>query len=158
MALKPWPILLSGPRTRRPLDVVATAAFVVGGGLLVWSAYIHFHLWHETGGYRSIPTIGPLFLMQSIVALALGIGVVVVRRLWAALVGLAFAAATIAGFLLSVARGLFGFKDSWLAPFAKQAFWVELVAVAVFAVAGALCLVGSDARSPSPAPRAGVAA
>jgi hypothetical protein len=137
-------LLVAGPgRSRRPLSLAATAAFVLGGALLVWSASIHFHLWSETDGYRSIPTIGPLFLMQSIAALIIGIGLVVVRRVWAAVIGIGFAVSTIAGFLLSVAVGLFGFKDSWLAPFAKQAFTIELLAVVVLIAAAALCLVGS---------------
>ena len=141
---KLWSLLVRGPgRSRRPVDLAATAAFVVGGVLLVWSAYVHFHLWSETDGYRSIPTIGPLFLLQSIAGLVIGIGVVVVRRLWAAVIGIGFALTTIAGFLLSVAHGLFGFKDSWLAPFAKQAFTIEILAAVVLIVAAALCLVGS---------------
>jgi hypothetical protein len=137
-------LLLLGPgRSRRPLHLAATAAFVLGGALLIWSAFIHFHLWSETDGYRTIPTIGPLFLLQSIAGLVIGIGVVVLRRLWAALIGIGFAISTIAGFLLSVAVGLFGFKDSWLAPFAKEAFTVELIAVVALIAAAALCLAGS---------------
>jgi hypothetical protein len=132
------------------MNLAATAAFAVGGVLLIWSAFIHYHLWSETDGYRSIPTIGPLFLLQSITALVIGVGVVGVRRVWAAVLGIGFALATIAGFLLSVARGLFGFKDSWLAPFAKEAFIVEVLAVVVL-TAAALCLLGSvpDARAGS---------
>jgi len=137
-------LLLTGPgRSRRPVDLGATAAFALGGALLVWSAFIHFHLWSETDGYRTIPTIGPLFLLQSITALIIGIGVVAIRRLWAAVIGMGFALTTIAGFLLSVAIGLFGFKDSWLAPYATQAFTIEILAVVVLLAAAALCLVGS---------------
>jgi hypothetical protein len=65
-------LLLRGPgRSRRPIDLAATVAFVVGGLLIIWSSYIHFHLWDETDGYRSIKTIGPLFLLQSIAGLVL---------------------------------------------------------------------------------------
>jgi hypothetical protein len=141
-------LLAAGPgRSRRPLDLSATVAFVAGGALLIWSASIHFHLWSETDGYRSIATIGPLFLVQSIAGLLIGIGVVAVRRLWAAVIGVGFALTTIAGFLVTVAVGLFGFKDSWLAPFAKQAFVIEILAVVVLAAAAALCLVGSSPRA-----------
>jgi hypothetical protein len=137
-------MLVLGPgRSRRPLQLATTAAFVLGGVLLIWSAYVHFHLWGEADGYRTIPTIGPLFLLQSIAGLVIGIGIVAVRRLWAALIGIGFALSTIAGFLLSVAVGLFGFQDSWLAPFAKEAFIVELLAAVVLVAAAALCLVGS---------------
>ena len=141
---KLWNLLVRGPgRSRRPVDLAATAAFAVGGVLLIWSASIHFQLWNEADGYRSVPTIGPLFLLQSITGLVIGIGVVVVRRVWAAVIGIGFALTTIAGFLLSVSRGLFGFKDSWLAPFATQAFTIELLVALVLIVAATLCLVGS---------------
>jgi hypothetical protein len=147
-----------GPgRSRRPVDLGATAAFAVGGALLIWSAFIHFHLWSETDGYRSIPTIGPLFLLQSITALVIGIGVVAIRRLWAAVIGIGFALTTIAGFLLSVAVGLFGFKDSWMAPYAKQAFTIEILAVVVLIAAAALCLVGSVPRARAGTTPAGTA-
>lgn len=137
-------LLGAGPgRSHRPVDLAATAAFVVGGVLLIWSAYVHFHLWDETDGYSTIPTIGPLFLLQSIAGLVIGIGVVVVRRVWAALVGLGFVLSTLAGFLLSVGVGLFGFKDSWLAPFAKESFAIEILAAVVFVAASVLCLAGT---------------
>ena len=151
-------LMAIGPgRSRRPVDLGATAAFALGGALLLWSAFIHFHLWSETDGYRSIPTIGPLFLLQSITALVIGIGVVAIRRLWAAVVGMGFALTTIAGFLLSVAVGLFGFKDSWLAPYAKQAFTIEILAVVVLMAAAALCLVGSVPRARAGTTPAGAA-
>jgi hypothetical protein len=141
-------LLVAGPRrSRRPLDLAAIVTFVIGGALLIWSAAVHFHLWSETDGYRSIPTIGPLFLLQSIAGLVIGIGVVVVRRLWAAVIGFGFAVSTIAGFLLSVGVGLFGFKDSWLAPFAKESFAIEILAAVVFVVAAVLCLVASVPRA-----------
>jgi hypothetical protein len=123
--------------------LVTTGAFAAGALLLVWSAYIHFHLWNEPDGYRSIPTIGWLFLLQSIAGLVIGIGIVAVRRVWAALIGTGLALCTIGGFLISVLRGLFGFQDSWLAPYATQAFAIEVAAAVVLLVAAVLSLVGS---------------
>jgi hypothetical protein len=142
-----WAPLFRGPgRSRRPLDLAATVGYLVGGGLLVWSAWIHFHLWDDEG-YRHIATIGPLFLLQSVAALVIGIGVVAVRRVWAAVVGAGFALGTIAGFLASVSHGLFGFKDSWQAPFAHQAFGIELAAVAVLALAAVLSLAAGSSSA-----------
>ena len=138
--------LLRGPgRSRQPLDVATTCAFVAGGALLVWSAFIHFHLWHDEG-YHAIATIGPLFLLQSIAGLLTGLAVVAVRRLWVALLGAGFALATVAGFLISLEHGLFGFKDSWQAPFAHQAFVVELAAAVALGTAAVLSFVGSAPR------------
>jgi hypothetical protein len=129
---------------------------VIGGALLVWSASIHFHLWHDEG-YHAIATIGPLFLLQSIAGLVIGLAVVAVRRLWVALIGAGFALATLGGFLITIEHGLFGFKDSWQAPFAHQAFVIELTAVVVLAAAAALCLVGSAPRTRADSPAAGAA-
>jgi hypothetical protein len=137
-------------RSSRPRNLAAAAAFVVGGLLLIWSSYIHFHLWGETDGYRSIPTIGVLFLLQSIAGLVLGLAVIAVRRVWAALAGIAFALATIGGFLITVTNGLFVFTDSWLVPFAQQAFAIEVTAAAVLALAVVLCFAGSPRAEESP--------
>ncbi len=147
-----WKRILNGPRqTGRLAGRVATVALLAGGLLLVWSSYIHFHLW-DSEGYRHIATIGPLFLLQSIVGLVLGVLVIVVRRVWAAVLAAGFALSTLVGFLISVQVGLFGFKDSWQAPFAHEAFFVELMAAIVLLVGGALCAAGSGS-----VPTAGVA-
>jgi hypothetical protein len=110
--------------------------------LLIWLSYIHFHLWLRVG-YRQIATIGPLFLVQSIAGLVIGLFVMVIRRVWAAVLGAGFAVATLAGFLISVEHGLFNFTDSWSAPDAHLAFVIEIVTVVVLGVAGVLCLAGS---------------
>jgi hypothetical protein len=115
---------------------------MVGGLLLLWSSYIHFHLWQKLG-YRHIPTIGPLFLVQSIAGALMGALVIAARRVWVAVVGVGFAASTMVGFLISVEHGLFGFKDAWSAPFAHQAFFIEAAIIAVLVLAGVLCLVGA---------------
>jgi hypothetical protein len=125
----------------RPSRISATTAFVVGGLLLVWSSYIHFHLWQKIG-YRHIPTIGPLFIVQSIVGLMMGVLVIGVRRIWAAVLGAGFALSTLIGFLITVEHGLFGFRDQWSAPFAEQAFAIEVAAILVLGVGTAICLVG----------------
>ena len=133
-------LLFNGPRQRsKTVAAAATLAFVVGGLLLVWSAYIHFHLW-QSEGYRHIATIGPLFLVQSIAGLILGISILAIRHVWIGLAGLGLAISTVAGFLLSVDVGLFGFTDTWSAPFAHQTFFVELAAIVALLVAVALCL------------------
>jgi hypothetical protein len=134
-------------RASRPS--VANAAFVAGALLVLWSSYIHFHLWQSIG-YKHIATIGPLFLAQWIGGVLLAILVAVVRRVWAAILGIGFALVTMAGFLVTVQHGLFGFKESWAAPFAHEAFYVEIATAVVLLIAGALCLVGS-----APAARAG---
>lgn len=129
-----------------PAGLAAVAAFVAGGLLIIWSSYIHFHLWQSLG-YRHIATIGPLFLLQSVGGLLLGLVVIGARRVWAALLGAGFAISTMVGFLFSVEYGLFGFKDTWSAPFAHEAFALEVGILGLCAVAGALCLLGATSAT-----------
>jgi hypothetical protein len=137
-----------GPdRVPKPIGLTATMAFIAGGLLVVWSTYIHFNLWRNLG-YRPIPTIGTLFLVQSIAGLLVGLLIIFVCRVWVAIVGVGFALSTMIGFLASINYGLFGFKDSWSAPFAHQAFAIEIATVIVLTIAGALCLTRSaDSRA-----------
>ncbi|MGB6581286.1 MAG: hypothetical protein WBF34_25565, partial [Streptosporangiaceae bacterium] len=88
---------------------------VAGSGLLIATGAIHLDLYLT--GYRTIPTIGWLFLLQVIAAFGLGLAVlaipsrlVTLSRL-AAGAGAVFALATLGGYLLTVWIGLFGFKE-----------------------------------------------
>jgi plastocyanin len=136
-------VLRLGPSSnKRPVGFAATAAFVVSGLLIIWSSSIHLHLWQSLG-YRHIPTIGPLFLLQSMGGFLVGLLVIGARRVWVAVLGAGFAAATMVGFLISVEHGLFGFKETWSAPFAHQAFALEIGIIGACSIAGALCLVGA---------------
>ena len=86
-----------------------------GGGLLIAAGAIHLDLY--VTGYRSIPTIGWLFLLQVIVAFCLGAAVLLgaVVPLFAgwltAAAGAVFALSTLGGYLLSLWIGLFGFTE-----------------------------------------------
>ena len=104
---------------------------------MIWSAAIHLDLWND--GYEGIPIIGNLFLAQCIGGFVIGLLVIGVRQLWVAVLGAGFAALTMGGFLVTVYAGLFGFRDSWNAPFAVQAFAIESAALALMLVAGSLC-------------------
>ena len=82
---------------------------LAGGGLLIATAAIHLDLYLT--GYRSIPTIGWLFLLQVIVAFALGALVLATGQWLAAAAGAVFALATLGGYLLTLWIGLFGFTE-----------------------------------------------
>ena len=82
---------------------------VAGAGLLIAAAAIHLDLY--VTGYKSIPVIGGLFLLQIIVAFLLGVAVLVTGSRVAAAAGAVFALATLGGYLLSVWVVLFGFKE-----------------------------------------------
>jgi predicted lipoprotein with Yx(FWY)xxD motif len=82
---------------------------VSGAGLLAASAGIHLDLYLT--GYRSIPVIGWLFLLQVIAGFVLAAVVLATRSRLAAAAGAAFALSTLGGYLLSVWIGLFGFTE-----------------------------------------------
>jgi len=82
---------------------------VAGAGLLVATGAIHLDLYLT--GYRSIPTIGWLFLLQVIAAFGLAAGVLATGSRLIAAAGAGFALSTLGGYLLSVWISLFGFKE-----------------------------------------------
>jgi predicted lipoprotein with Yx(FWY)xxD motif len=86
-----------------------TGLRVAGAALLVATAGIHLDLYLT--GYRSIPTIGWLFLLQVIAAFVLALAVLVTGSRMAAAAGAGFALSTLGGYLLTVWIGLFGFKE-----------------------------------------------
>ncbi len=112
-------------------------------------------------GYRTIPTIGWLFLLQVIAAFGLGVAVLAtggqrVKGGWlAAAAGAGFALATLGGYLLTVWIGLFGFREVRT----TAGIVAGLIEVAAFAVLAALTLTlagapaqGGQARFPARIP------
>jgi predicted lipoprotein with Yx(FWY)xxD motif len=92
---------------------------LTGAGLLAATAAMHLDLYLT--GFRTIPTIGPLFLFQVIVGFALALAILaapftaVTRRpavdASIAAIGAGYAIATLGGYLLSLWVGLFGFHE-----------------------------------------------
>ena len=131
---------------------------VAGSGLLLATAAIHLDLYIT--GYRTIPTIGWLFLLQVIAAFVLGLAVlaipgrlVIASRL-AAAAGAFFALATLGGYLLTVSIGLFGFKEVRT----TAGIVAGVVEVAAFAALAALTLAPAPADAAPRAPAHGAAA
>jgi predicted lipoprotein with Yx(FWY)xxD motif len=97
--------------------MLRTSLRLAGAGLLAATAAIHLDLYLT--GYRSIPTIGWLFLLQVIAAFALAAAVLATAFArgdglvpWlVAAAGAGFAVATLGGYLLSLWIGLFGFRE-----------------------------------------------
>jgi hypothetical protein len=117
----------------------------VGSLFVLGASVIHFRLW-DSFGYRAVPTIGPLFLMQAIVGVVLAVLTSVAavtwtsvgRRVLLVLVEAGFAFSTAFGLILSINVGLFGFKDSLSAPYAGLALAVEFTAGTLLLAASAL--------------------
>ena len=129
---------------------------MAGSGLLIATAAIHLDLYLT--GYRTIPTIGWLFLLQVIAAFALGLAVlaipgrlVLAGRL-AAAAGAGFALATLAGYLLSVWIGLFGFTEVRT----TAGVVAGVVEVAAFTVLAALALAPAPADTTAGGPGPGL--
>jgi hypothetical protein len=143
-----------GLLSRRPADlksvslrVVITIMIAGGAACTVVSGVIHLYLWGKQYGYRDVPTIGPLFLAQGIVAILVGLLVVVTRRVAVLLVAAGLLVASVIALVLAVEVGLFGFRDSWLAPYAWTSFYEEIVGgVWLLAAAGVLCFSAKDGR------------
>jgi hypothetical protein len=72
------------------------------------SGAIHLNLWVTT--YRHVPTLGPLFIVQGVSAILIGVGLATFRRAVPALMGLFLVVGTILGFTLVLTIGLFNFK------------------------------------------------
>src|SRR3984957_12911133 len=116
-----------------------------GSGLLIATAAIHLDLYLT--GYRTIPTIGWLFLLQVIAAFALGLAVLAIPGrlvLPGRLAGAAGARGPrppLGGYLLSVWIGLFGFTEVRT----TAGIVAGIVEVAAFAVLAALALAPAPA-------------
>jgi predicted lipoprotein with Yx(FWY)xxD motif len=82
---------------------------LAGAGLLFATGAIHLDLYLT--GYRTIPTIGWLFLLQVIAAFVLALAVLALGLRLAAAAGALFALSTLGGYLLTIWVGLFGFRE-----------------------------------------------
>ncbi|HEX3308932.1 MAG TPA: hypothetical protein VHS32_22000 [Streptosporangiaceae bacterium] len=122
---------------------------ISGAVLLAVSAGIHLDLYLT--GYRKIPTIGWLFLMQVIVGFLLTIAALVTRSRLAAAASAALALSTLAAYLLAVWIGLFGFKEIRT----RAGLAAGLIEVAAFATL-ALAAVTAEAMRRAAVPVAAV--
>ncbi|HTT53690.1 MAG TPA: hypothetical protein VMH35_20030 [Streptosporangiaceae bacterium] len=130
------PVQLSRPRQ--------LAFRVTGAGLLVATGAVHLDLYLT--GYRTIPTIGWLFLLQVITAFGLAAAVLVTGTRLAAAAGAGFALATLAGYLLSIWAGLFGFTEVRTTA-GIVAGIIEVAAFAVLALAALAPSAGQPATT-----------
>jgi predicted lipoprotein with Yx(FWY)xxD motif len=99
-----------------------------GAGLLIATAAIHLDLYLT--GYRTIPTIGWLFLLQVIAGFGLGALILATGDRLIAAAGALFALSTLGGYLISVQFGLFGFKEVRT----TAGIWAGILEIAAFAV------------------------
>ena len=118
---------------RRAATLISRLA---GAALLIWIGYIHLHLWQE--GYRFIPTNGPFFLLDAIVAAGFAALLLVWPRPLVGVLAAGFTASTIGALVISLTVGLFGFHESIRASFVVLSLVIETLAVIVLATWTAL--------------------
>ena len=119
---------------------------ISGAVLLAVSAGIHLDLYLT--GYRKIPTIGWLFLLQVLVGFMLTIAALVTRSRLAAAASAALALSTLGAYLLAVWIGLFGFKEIRTRA-GLAAGLIEVAAFATLALAAVTANSGRHAGAPA---------
>ena len=142
---------LVGPSGSAARRAAIGLGLVAGSALLASSGAIHLQLWDT--GYRTIPTIGPLFLLQGIAGVLLALLLLLWRRLLVVAAGAGFMVATIGGLLVSVNFGLFGFMDTLATPYAGLSLVLESAGAVVLAFVGTVLALGhrrAEQRSDPP--------
>jgi predicted lipoprotein with Yx(FWY)xxD motif len=119
------------------------AVRLAGAGLLFATGAIHLDLYLT--GYRTIPTIGWLFLLQVIAAFGLGALMVVWSSRLIAAAGAGFALTTLAGYVVSLRVSLFGFREVRT----TAGIVAGVIEVAAMAALGAFALRPFPDRGPS---------
>jgi hypothetical protein len=102
----------------------------VSGALLVLAAGA-MHLWLYFDFFHRVHVIGVLFVLNAAGGLVIGVTLLLSAHPLAMAAGIAYAAATLLGFFLSVYNGLFGYVERLTGPWQEAAGGVELAAVAV---------------------------
>jgi hypothetical protein len=124
-----------------------TLSLVIGSVLLASSGAIHLQLWSM--GYRTIPTIGPLFLVQGVAGILLAALLLFSRRLFVVVMAIGFMIATIGGLLFSTYFGLFGFKETLAAPYAGLSLGIETSGALLLAAVGIVLVRAAQQRRPT---------
>ena len=106
------------------VEVLALVLRLAAVGLLSGVGWIHLHLWQE--GYRHIPAVGPLFLAAAMSAFLVGASWLARPSRLIALAGTGVAVGILAGLIVSINVGLFGFQESLSAPFAVESVVLDI--------------------------------
>ena len=126
---------------RRAARAVGPAVLrAVTAAAVLLSADIHLQLW--ASGYRAIPVIGPLFLLNTAGGLVLGTALLLGRYRPIALAAAGFGALTLAAFVVSATAGLFGVRESLAGAPERLS-----VAADVVAILGGVVLAALPARA-----------
>ncbi|MGH3946865.1 MAG: hypothetical protein ACRDSI_17765 [Pseudonocardiaceae bacterium] len=114
----------------RSWSALMVVGWLLGVGLTAAMGWIHLQLWVD--GFREVPVIGPLFLLNVIGAAALAVALLVVPvRLLSAVAAVTavFTAGTLACLILSLTVGFFGVQESLQVPLVPTTLFVESAGV-----------------------------
>jgi hypothetical protein len=115
-------------RPRLPVALpLAAAGLLAAGGWVHWCLYRH--------GYRFIPGIGPMFVLNALASVALAVLIAIRRELLVRLGGLILTGTSLAAFVASRTVGLGSFRERGLqpAPQAPLVLAIEILALIVLA-------------------------
>jgi hypothetical protein len=121
------------------LRSVLTAGWLLGVCLTIAMGLIHLRVWLD--GYRELPIIGPLFILNAIGSGVLAVALLTVParlRSLAAIMTALFTAGTLMGLVLSLTVGLFGMHEVMQAPFVVPTLVIETAGVVVLLLIAAL--------------------
>lgn len=139
-----WPapagVLSPASGSTRYREAAALVARAVAAAGVLLSADVHLDLWAT--GFRDIPTIGTLFLLNAVGGFVIGPAVLAWRH-WLTLVAAAgFGAATLVAFYISATRGLYGVHETLGGVQQVTAQVAQFVAVGGAVIAWALERLG----------------
>ena len=84
---------------------------LVAAGLVLAGGLIHYDLW--VGGYRSIPSIGPLFITNLVASVLVAVALLASGRPAVVAAGAAVSIGSLGALVASRTVGLLGFTESW---------------------------------------------
>lgn len=105
---------------------------IVAALLLLAGGAVHLELWQ--GGYQAIPYVGPLFLANVVLSVALALVVLVRTNAVTVGAGVALAGGSLVALLLSRTVGLLGFMESRWTPDALRTVAAELGVIVALAL------------------------
>jgi hypothetical protein len=132
--------LVEGVIPLGPAGVVVVR--VLGAALLAGNGWVHWHL--DDLGYATVPTIGPLFRLNAVLAALLAVAVLVTPMPWwryACAAGALLQIGTLAALGVSLTVGILGFKETLDAPDLVPAVLIEATGFVILVV-GALARRG----------------
>jgi hypothetical protein len=112
--------------------VMQRAVRIVAAGMMLGGGAVHLTLWMH--GYRGIPYIGTMFLVNAVMSALAAVGLVLSAAKPIALFAVALSLGSLAALVLSRTVGLVGFMDSWT-PASVQVIATELGATIAIATA-----------------------